>query len=418
MNKVILPICVFLLSFLSFHLTAQQVSWEKVQGSDIVNYNPNDFVIDPQGNFVIVGRYETGHAFFRTVDGVIKYADSTLPYGTHPFVQKLDKNGNLLKQAILPGIEAQHIIQLSDNLFAVSGFMNGYRKKNYEGDLTQGIFLIFLDSSLNMLNYIQYPSYYNSTPLGMIPDQQGGLIIAANSFTRSDQDMGFNDIYSLRLIHTDPKGKLLSDTTFQKTNWFLKNKFRNDVFKPTSITTDSKNIWLSGYAKGTDSMYTKRTLLAIARLDFDYRPGPTAVFTGPRESAQSYEVWLSDLSASEKYVFVAGEDMFQEPNTFVSLFDSKGNRIYQQPCTGDIGESPVVTQIDETNWAVFTKSIEKGFIVSFFNVKGFVKELTFSQQNIREAKALICTGNELYCVGEIRENELKKIWISKIRIKP
>ncbi|MNK12827.1 hypothetical protein D3C87_309050 [compost metagenome] len=413
--KWILGACIFLVSY---PLTAQQIGWEKVIGSEVASYIPNDLVINPDGTMILVGRYETGTGFFRTVDGVTKYADSTLPFGTHPFVQKLDKDGNLLKQVFLPGIEAQHVVQMDDNRWAVCGFMNGYREKNYEGDRAQGIFLVFLDSNLNRLSYTHYPSYYNSTPLGMIADQQGGLIIAADSYTKSDHELGFNDIYSLRLVHTDPKGKLITDTTFQKTDWFRKNKFRNDVFNPTSIATDSKYIWLSGTAKGTDSMYTERTLPAIAALDFDYRPGTTAVFTGPRKKAQSYEVWLSDLVASEKYVFVSGEDMLQQPNTFVSLFDSNGKQIYQLPCKGNIGESPFVTQLDETNWAVLTKSREFGFVVSFFNTKGFVKELIFSQENSRDAKVLVCAGNELYCVGKISENDLKKTWISKVRIRP
>jgi hypothetical protein len=406
--------------FIANQSVAQEISWEKVQGSDIVNYESNDLVVDSRENLWLTGRYETGLEFFVTENGVVRYADSTLPHGTYPFVQKLDQNGKLLKQVLLPGIEGERIIQLNDNRFAVCGFMNGYREKNYDRDRAQGVFLMLLDSSLRRLTYREYPSFYNSTAFGMIPDGQGGLVIAARSFTEPDPKMGINDVFSLRLIHTDSKGNPIRDTTFRELNWVFKQaKFLGRRFDPAAISSDSNGIWLAGDIKGMDSTYSDRSALAWVQLDEYYRPGANAAFSNRTKNAPFYESMLTDLVVSEKYVFTVGQDLHQKPDqTYVFLFDSKGNKLYQKSCKGDFGEAPVVTRIDEQNWAVLTKSKEDRFLVSFFNTEGLVKELAFSQENCRDPKALVCSKNTLYCIGDIRENGLRKTWISKVRLKP
>jgi hypothetical protein len=400
----------------SNQLFSQQIAWEKVLGSNVADFVAEDAVTDSKGNTYIVGRYETGVAFFKTVNGKTVYADTALPRGTHPFIQKISSEGKLLKHAFLPGIEAQHIALLSDNRIAVCGFMNDYRKKNYDRDRGQGVFSGFLDSSLLLNTYTEYPSFYNSTPFGMTFDSQNRLIIGASSFTKPDPGIGLKDEYSLRLIHTDEKGSALFDSTYLRPAWFLKSRYNAGTFDGLALAKGTDNsFWLCGEVRGTDvNYYRESNPMALIQFDKDFYSMTTKVFT--HRDKFSYEVgaYVNDLTASEKYIFVVGQDLHKHPQSLVFLFDPKGDTIYKKTFEGDFGEAPVTAQIDETHWAVLSVSETGEFIISIFDTNGWVKEKRFKARKSSEPKALIVYNRELIVIGKIMEGEARKIWMSKL----
>lgn len=396
-------------------LFAQQITWEKVLGSNVADFVVQDAVTDSKGNTYVVGRYDTGLAFFKTVNGKTVYADTTLPYGAHPFVQKISPDGKQVKRVFLPGIEAQHIVLLSDNRLAVCGFMNDYRKKNYDRDRGQGVFSAFLDSNLRLNTYTHYPSFYNSTPFGMTSDSKNRLIIAASSFTKPDPNMGYRDEYSLRLIHTDENGTSLRDTTYMRPVWFLKNKYDARTFDALALAKGSDDsFWLCGEVRGRDSTYHENNPMALIQFDPEFYSMTTRVFTHRDQFSSEIGAYVNDLSASGKYVFVAGQDLHENPQSFAFLFDSKGKIIYKKPFTGDFGETPVVAQIDETHWAVLSVSEADEFIINIFDTNGWVKEKRFKPRKSSEPKALIVHNKELIALGKIKEGEVRKIWMSKL----
>jgi hypothetical protein len=397
-------------------LFAQQVVWEKVLGSDVADFDARDAVTDSKGNIYIVGRYETGLEFFKTVNGETTYADTTLPYGTHPYVEKISPQGKLLKRIFLPGIEAQDIVLLSDNRIAVCGFMNDYREKNYDRDRGQGVFSVFLDSALKRSNYKTYPSFYNSTPFGMTFDSKNGLVIAASSFTKPDPSMGLGDEYSLRLIHTDEKGTVLQDTTYLRPAWFLKDKYNARTFDGLALAKGADDsFWLCGEVRGTDERYYRESNpMALIQFDKDFYSLTTKVFTHRDKLSYKIGAYVNDLTASEKYVFVVGQDLHTTPESFVFLFDPKGDTIYKKGFNGDYGEEPVVAQIDETHWAVLNVSEADEFVISFFDLKGLVKEKRFKTRKYCKPEALIVHNKELIALGKIREGEIEKMWLSRL----
>ena len=409
---------VFYISVLlvSNQLPAQQVIWEKVLGSDVADFDVRDAVTDSKGNTYIAGRYETGVEFFKTVNGKTVYADTTLPYGTRPFVTKISPDGKFLKHIFLPGIEAQHIVLLSDNRMAVCGFMNDYRKKNYDRDRGQGVFSVFLDSTLKGSNYKIYPSFYNSTPFGMTFDSKNGLIIAASSFTKPDPGMGLQDEYSLRLIHTNEKGSAICDTTYSKPVWFLKNKYNAQTFDGLALAKGANDsFWLCGEVRGNDYRdYRESNPMALIQFDKDFYSMTTSVFTHREKFKYEIGAYVNDLVASEKYVFVVGQDLHETPQSFVFLFDPKGDTIYKRGFNGDYGEEPVVAQIDETHWGVLNVGEADEFVISFFDLNGLVKEKRFKPGKYCEPKALIVHDKELIAVGRIKEGEIEKMWVSKL----
>lgn len=400
----------------SNQVSAQQVIWEKVLGSDVADFDARDAVTDSKGNIYVVGRYETGVEFFKTVNGETVYADTTLPYGTHPYVEKISPDGKLLKRTFLPGIEAQHIVLLSDNRIAVCGFMNGYREKNYDRDRGQGVFSVFLDSVLKRSNYKTYPSFYNSTPFGMTFDSKNGLIIAASSFTSPDPSMGLQDVYSLRLIRTNENGSVICDTTYSRPAWFLKENYDARTFDGLALANGAANsFWLCGEVRGTDaSYYRESNPMAVIQFDNDFYSLTTKVFTHRDKFSYKIGAYVNDLTASEKYVFVVGQDLHTKPESFAFLFDSKGDTIYKKGFNGDYGEAPVAAQIDETHWAVLNVSEADEFVISFFDLKGLVKEKRFKTRKYCQPKALVVHNKELIALGRVREGEIEKMWLSRL----
>lgn len=381
-----------------FCFLAQSSDWEKIEGSNVANFDPMDAVSDAQGNIYVVGRYETGVEFFKKVNGKTVYADTTLPYGTHPFIQKFTPTGRLIRSAFLPGIEAQHIVLLADNRIAVSGFMNDYREKNYERDRGQGVFALFMDTTLKTQTYHVYPSVYNSTPFGMTCDAKNGLIIAATSFTKPDPEMGLKDEYSLRLIHTDAKGKTLFDSTYLRPAWFLKSGFDAKTFDAIALAKGAAgSFWLCGEVSGRDSTYRNTNPMALIQFDKEFYSMTTQVFTHREKFSYKIGAYVNDLVASEKYVFVVGQDLHVEPESFVFLFNTKGDTLYKKGFNGDYGETPVVAQIDETNWAVLNVSEADEFVISFFNLQGFVKRKTLQNAEILQAPSVDYTRQTTHC---------------------
>ncbi|WP_343634628.1 hypothetical protein [Fluviicola sp.] len=409
----------FILVF-SSQLSAQQVVWEKVLGSNVADFDSRDAVTDSKGNTYIVGRYETGIAFFKTVNGQTVYADTTLPFGTSPFVWKISPDGKLLKRIFLPGIEAQHIVLLSDNRLAVCGFMNDYREKNYEQDRGQGVFSVFLDSTLEGSNYNIYPSFYNSTPFGMTFDSENGLIIAASAFTGPDPNIGLHDVYSLRLIRTNDQGATLRDTICLYPVWFTKSKYYARTFDGLGLAKGADDsFWLCGEVLGTEGgIHDARTSnpMALVQFDKDFRKMTAKVFTHRDRFRNEVGAYVNDLTASDKYVFVVGQDLHETPQSFVFLFNTKGDTIYKKGFNGDFGEEPVVAQIDESHWAVLNVSKADEFVISFFDLNGLVKEKRFKPRKYSKPKALIVHGKELIAVGKIKEGEIEKMWVSKLRL--
>lgn len=397
-------------------LSAQQVVWEKVMGSDVAGFDARDAVMDSKGNTYVVGRYETGLEFFKTVNGETVYADTTLPYGTHPYVEKINSEGKSVKRIFLPGIEAEQVVLLSDNRIAICGFMNNYREKNYDRDRGQGVYSAFLDSNLRMKSYTEYPSFYNSTPVGMTFDSRNGLIIAATSFTKPDPSMGLGDEYSLRLIHTDEKGAALVDSTYLRPSWFLKSHFDARTFSALSLAKGADDsFWLCGEVHGTDeSTYRESNPMALIRFDANFNSMTTKVFTHRNKFSYKIGAYVNDLTASEKYVFVVGQDLHTKPESFVFLFDSRGDTIYKKGCTGDYGEVPVVAQIDETHWAVLSVTEADEFVISFFDLNGWVKEKRFETRKHCQPKALIVQNKTLIALGRIKEGEVEKMWLSRL----
>lgn len=400
----------------SNQLFAQQVIWEKVLGSDVADFDARDAVTDSKGNIYVVGRYETGVEFFKTVNGKTVYADTTLPYGTHPYVEKLSPDGKLLKRTFLPGIEAQHIALLSDNRIAVCGFMNDYREKNYDRDRGQGVFSVFLDSVLKISNYKTYPSFYNSTPFGMTFDSKNGLIIAASSFTSPDPGMGLQDVYSLRLIRTNENGSLICDTTYSRPAWFLKDKYDARTFDGLALAKGADDsFWLCGEVRGSGrDYYRESNPMALIQFDKDFYSRTTKVFTHRDRFKYEIGAYINDLAASEKYVFVVGQDLHQKPQSFAFLFDTKGDTIYKRGFEGDFGEEPVTAQIDETHWAVLNVSKADEFVISFFDLTGLVKEKRFKTRKYCKPKALVIHNRELIALGRIKEGEIEKMWLSRL----
>lgn len=411
--KLFLSLSVFLISN---QLSAQRVVWEKVLGSDVADFDARDAVTDSKGNTYIVGRYETGLEFFKTVNGETVYADTTLPYGTHPYVEKISQDGKLLKRAFLPGIEAQHVVLLSDNRIAVCGFMNDYREKNYDRDRGQGVFSVFLDSVLKGSNYKTYPSFYNSTPFGMTFDSKNGLVIAASSFTKPDPAMGLGDQYSLRLIHTDENGSSICDTTYSRPVWFLKDNYDARTFDGLALAKGADDtFWLCGEVHGTDGRsYRESNPMALIQFDNYFYSRTAKVFTHRDKFSYKVGAYVNDLTASGKYVFVVGQDLHTTPQSFAFLFDTKGDTIYKKGFNGDYGEEPVAAQIDETHWAVLNVSEADEFVISFFDLKGLVKEKRFKTRKYCQPKALIVHNKELIALGRIKEGEIEKMWLCKL----
>lgn len=398
-------------------LFSQSTVWEKIEGSKFANFDPMNAVTDAQGNTYVVGRYETGLEFFKEVNGKTVYADTTLPYGTHPFIQKFSPTGKLICSAFLPGIEAQHIVLLADHRIAVSGFMNDYREKNYERDRGQGVFALFLDTTLKTQAYRVYPSFYNSTPFGMTCDAQNGLIIAASSFTKPDPEMGLKDEFSLRLIHTDATGATLFDSTYLRPAWFLKSNFDASTFDGLALAKGAAgSFWLCGEVSGRDSTYRNTNPMALIQFDQEFYSMTTQVFTHREKFSYKIGAYVNDLVASEKYVFVVGQDLHVEPESFVFLFNTKGDTLYKKGFNGDYGDTPVVAQIDETNWAVLNVSETDEFVISFFNLQGFVKEKRYKTQKYCQPRALIVHNKQLIAVGRVTVGEIRKIWMSKINL--
>lgn len=402
MKYCYLLLCVLILPFCA---SAQTVLWEKVLGSNVADFLVRDAVRDSEGNFYLVGKYETGLAFFtKDENGNTMYADSTLPYETQPFVWKMNPEGELLKRTFLPGIGANNILRLSDNRFVIAGFMNNYREKNYANDRGQGVFSVQVDSALQASIYKTYPDFMNSLPQEMIADAAGGFIIIAYSESL------------LRLIHANNQGEMLRDTTFSHSKWFERKFVHHDSFSLHACTEgEGSTFWVAGKIAGEATTGLIINPIGLVQFDFDFQRIMTGIFGNKEGEIERPGFLIEDLSASGQYVFAIGMDTYAGLESFAILFDLKGNVLYKQPLIGSITDPLVTVSIDETHWAVLSADRTGEFRISVFDPKGLVKELKFPAREGAKPKVLIADKQDVYAVGEVKEGEVRKIWMARIK---
>jgi hypothetical protein len=217
----------FLLVLLAGCTHGQKVVYEITEGSPYSSFVPRALTISNSGSVFITGGFDRTIKYYKTVNGKTVRADSTLPGDNTMFVMKMDANGKMVKRAFCPMvyslmqkrvyaqvIEGNDITITRDGNLLVTGFVTGYRERNYEGDRTQGVYAALIDTNFRLVWDTLYPSYYNSVGEKVMETADGNFIINASVFLRKDSVSQYldNHVTGTRLLKISKKGRLLVDT--------------------------------------------------------------------------------------------------------------------------------------------------------------------------------------------------------------
>ena len=147
------------------------------------------------------------------------------------FLMKKTAAGEYISHAYFRNFKIKKLVQLKNGDFAVTGFVHSYRERLYEGDRTQGIYVLCVGPDLKQKWEKLLRTDYNSTPRSMIPTADGGLIIVGDKeiYTQPDSSVEnesnpyrrwINEYtqpsrsYRPRVIKLDRDGNLLWEQTF------------------------------------------------------------------------------------------------------------------------------------------------------------------------------------------------------------
>lgn len=417
--------------FFSTLLTAQTLVWEKVESRNpVAVFRPEAFTIALSGSIYVTGQYDNGDSFFVQVNGMTKYADTTLPgIDACMFLFKFNADGKFIKRQFIRGLSSEYkkltpddfkrgnlmlpdvasgnsIIATTDNKLLTTGFASGYRKKNYETDRTQGVFTAMLDTNLLVYWDKMYPYYFNSSPQKVLETTDGQFVILAYGHLGP------------RIMKISAKGDLITDTLLQDLptpeDYDFDDTSRQTHLKgeATSFVATPTGYIFSGTAKKKSWNYNRMQAILI-ETDKNFKSLKKSAYTLFREKYSQYDFLGGYLAVNKSVIALTGIAQIGYPPGFTAFIDRKTfDTLGVVHFESNVFNYPGIVQTGAGKYAVAVRDHHKDAIqVHFIENYKIKKTITLNKYPIMEYVDMQVHGNHLYILGEAN----KGVYMAKVK---
>ena len=429
---------------------AQTLEWERLETHNpIATFHPTALAVAPSGTIYVTGKYERGNEYYKTVDGVTVAADSTMPnlglFGSM-FLYKFTSKGKLVNRTfagglasefsklkpedfrrndlMLPSVVEGKTVQVTStgNLF-ISGFANGYRKKNYESDRTQGIFAMMLDTNFKLQWDKLFPSYYTSTPRKALENENGQFIILGTSDIKSAEVSKYQSENTVapRILKVSATGKLLTDTLLQDLP-SQEDRYWNDTDKHSYLAGEAASFvetttgyLFSGTVKDRSwKSSMSRYAALLMETDKDFKPLRKKTYTLFREQYSQFEFIGGNVALSKNTIALTGIAQIAHPPCFTAFIDpATFDTLGIVRMDADIFSYPGIAKAGAGKYAVAVKDHhDKAIQLHFIEKNTITKTITLNKYPITDYVDMQRQGNYLYVLGYAN----KGCYIAKIKL--
>lgn len=411
----------------------QSVVYEKTFGSPYANFRPNAIAADNNGNIYITGRYETGLEFFKEVNGVTKYADTTLPYGTMMYLDKISSDGKLVKQVFLNAIEGLDLCVTKEGNIAVTGFTNNYRKENYTGDRTQGVYTALLTPDLKIYWWEIDSSQYNSTPEKIIETNDGNQLVLASSLIKKVPVSTYidDDIERNRFILINKKGKILKDTSIYAMDQYIYDDSigvslllsqKKRVIPPPShlygmLETDNGFLFSGESSSNPNTVYGDNVFF-IMETDKKFNVLRTKQFKFNRDTVK-YDIddtWGYGIAKDDDRIILTGIAQYSDKESMIACLNNNFDTLYTRHFDGDLFGIPRTVFLPDHTYCFCNNTKSNCLNLVFMNDKGILKTMELGDHKIHDFRGGMCIKDGFVYLAAVRKDTLDKTYLAKIKL--
>ncbi len=412
----------------------QSIVYEKTFGSLYAEFRPNAIAVDKEGNSYITGRCETNLAYFKKVGDDYKYADTTIPEGTHLYLYKINNEGKLTKRIFLWAIEGIDLCITKDGNIALTGFVTRYRKENYEGDRTQGVYSAMLNKNLEMIWQKIDSSQYNSVPEKMIETKDGNLLIVAHSMIKKvplNYGLTDDDTHD-RFLLINKNGKTIKDTTLEmveidhsKTDEFLHLKPLYNANAPKIapanliydvIETETSFVF-AGTAMSNEMGIAMGQKFFIMETDKQFKLIKTKSYEFKRDTQQENdENWGYSIAKDGDNYIMAGIAHYSGNRNMIAYLDKNFDTLYTKHFNGDIFSFPKVISLSNGKYCTCSYTDSDQIAFNLFKDKKLISKMSSGKYKIIDFHASMAVKDRYaYITAVCKDSGVASTYLAKVK---
>lgn len=445
-----------LLAICSYSVQAQIV-YETTAGSPYSTFKPRTLAVSNSGSVYVAGGFDKTVQYYKTVDGHTVRADSTLPSYNAMFLMKMDAGGKMVKRAFFPVvyslarkdvyaevIEGNDMVLTRKGELLITGFVTRYRKENYKGDRTQGVYAALIDTNLTLVWDTLIPSYYNSVGEKVIETADGDFVIVASTFLRSDSVAKYldNSVTATRLLKISGKGSPLMDTLLPtlprdvdyeflaahpNAKAFFYNNFHdsdlNHLLPPFDVE-DVKEIpggyMFSGVVlKREYSGWEQPYKALLFETDKNFAVKKVRAYSMPRDKTYSdLKFFGGRFVWSDDHVVVTGISQIATPPDFIVIIDRNTyDTIKTFKIDGQVFEYPGIVQAGKNKYAICANVDYKYLQLTLLDGRSIAKTMELKKYVVNGFADIKEKDGYVYVLGTYKpDKELREVYLAKVKI--
>ncbi len=454
---VLFVLVVFFLLIQPLKAQKPKIIYEKTFGSPYASFRPNAITIDKEGIMYIIGRYRYSRITSKLENLEDADADTTLPSSLDPslYIFKVSKEGKMINRTFLPWvIEGIDISITKDNNLLVTGFINNYREKNYEGDRTQGVWAALMNTDFKIRWQRNYPSYYNSVPDKIMETSDGKVLITAHS------TIAYSDYFpydNSRLILLDKNGTLLQDILPMKDidssvcknypyNQWLRhirsntgkefNDSSNKFFDIdiSNILTHSLFCSIEGAipmpqgilfggtidASGNGKFFSEENYFFLAETDNNLQVKKLNTYNIEKPDKYGnfkHNVYGSNIAVNSQTIAMAGINQLADRENLAIVFNKNYDTLFTRHTSGDEYNLPKIAALGSERYAMCNETKPNRLKLLFINTDQSTQEFYLGEKfEIIDFIDIVYFDRTLYIIANARKKEIYQTYLAKVEV--